>query len=179
MLTEYFVYLYKIKNIIMSNVKYKETQRYENNVVLGVLSISAIFLISRAFNYLIAKEPVIVNAILLTTFAILIGAVILWLRNLKLKIAISDKNVKFKLSPIHPKKHSISWSEIDSCNLIRTSEASQWSGGNITFHREKRYSLTGRNGLAIKTKSGQYFFIGSSNLSGLSRFLDQMSMKHK
>ncbi len=175
----YFYWIDNQKNWPMSKVKFKETQQYKNKVVPVILGIVGVILIIRGITFLTVKEPNFGSAIFLFIVAVAIGALVWGLTKLKLKVAITEKNVKFKLSPVHLKKHSIPWGEIDQCEIVKTSEAAQWSGGNIAFNHEKRYSLTGRNGLAIKTKQGERFFIGCSDVSELRRTLDEMKLKIK
>lgn len=161
----------------MSKVKFKETQQYRNKLIPIVLGLIALTSIIKGIMFLFAATPQISSAVFLFVVAIAIGVLIWWLAKLKLKIAVTEKNIKFKLSPLHAKKHYIPWKDIEECEIIKTSEAAQWSGKNITYNHEKRYSLTGRNGLAIKTKKGEYFFIGCKNISVLRQTLDKMKLK--
>lgn len=160
----------------MSKVNFKETQQYKNKLVLIILGVVGVIAIVKGIIFLLASEPQIGSAIFLFIVGVSIGILMWWLTKLKLKVAITEKNVKFKLSPIHIKKHSIPWKEIDKCEIVETSEAAQWGGRNITFNHEKRYSLTGRNGLSIKKKKGEYFFIGCTDIAGLQEALDKMNL---
>ncbi len=159
----------------MSKIKFKETQQYENRLVPIILGIVGLFAIIKGIMFLVASERSVGSAIVLFIIASGIGITIWWLTKLKLKVAITEKNIKFKLSPVQMKKHTIPWSEIDRCEIIKTSEAAQWSGGNIAYN-EKRYSLSGRNGLAIKTKSGESYFIGCKDITGLQLALSKMKI---
>ena len=161
----------------MSKANFKETLQYQSKLVPILLGLVSLATAIRGVDFLSASEPQLGNAILSFTVAAASVALIWWLRKLKLKVAITAKNIKFKLSPLHEKKQSIPWKEIDECEIVRTTEAAQWSGGNITFNHEKRYSLTGRNGLAIKTKKGECFFIGCRDILGLQHALDKMKLK--
>ncbi|MTB51705.1 hypothetical protein [Lewinella sp. W8] len=160
----------------MTKVNFKETQRYDNKLIPLLLGLIGVVTMVRGTSLLIAPEPKIWGAIFLFSVAAAIGGLIWWLTQLKLKVVVTEKNVKFKLSPLHEKKHSISWEEIDKCAIVRTSEVAQWGGGNITFNHEKRYSLTGRNGLSIRTRAGELFFIGCTDLTRLQETLNKMSI---
>jgi hypothetical protein len=80
------------------------------------------------------------------------------------------------MSPLPVTKRSIFWEEVEQCKIVTTSEAAQWSGGNITFNHEKRYSFNGRNGLSITTKNGDHFFVGCKNLKNLKHALDKLRL---
>jgi hypothetical protein len=161
----------------MKKVKFKETQHYTNRLTLCFLGTIALVAVLKGMLLLSTSKPDITNS--LFGFAVAFSTLLLiwWLINLKLKVVVSEKNIKFKLSPIHPKKRSIPWQEIARCEIVETPEAAQWSGGNITFNHEKRYSLTGRNGLSITTKKGKNFFIGCSDLAGLKEAIDSMELQ--
>lgn len=156
----------------MSKILFKEEQRFDNRLALFSLGLLGLGAIIGGITHLLTPIPnyPVITLLFITTLAIAVG--IWWLTSLKMKVVISEKGIKFKLSPIHPKKHSISWKKIDSCTIVKTSEAAQWCGGNITFNHERRVSLTGRNGLAIKTKKGENLFIGIKQITGLYKALD-------
>ena len=161
----------------MAKVIFQETQKYQNKLVLILLSLLSVAILVKSVLNLFEPQPDVLVSIILVLLVFIIIAFLWWLNQLKLKVAITEKNVKFKLSPLHAKKHSILWKEIEKCEIVTTSEAAQWSGRNITYNHEKRYSLTGRNGLAIKTKKGRFFFIGCKNLSQLELALKALKPK--
>lgn len=156
----------------MPKVYFKEEQRFDNYLALITLGLFGLGAIVGGMIHLLKAESNYLFAALSFTTAIAIGLGIWWLTRLKMKVVVSEKGIKFKLSPIHPKKQLIPWKKIDSCVIVKTSEAAQWCGGNITFNHEKRVSLTGRNGLAIKTKEGENVFIGVKEVSELHEALD-------
>jgi len=47
------------------------------------------------------------------------------------------------------------------------SETAKWNGWNVSFSREKIFSVSGRNGIDIRMKNGEQLFIGSKNVEGL------------
>ena len=160
----------------MSKIKFKETQQYENKPVLIALGAIGLTAIPSGAYFLLSSEQDITGGIVLFTLALSVSVLIWWLTRLKLKVTVTEKKVKFKLSPLHLKKQAIPWEDIDRCEIIKTPEAAKWSGGNISSLAEKRYSLTGRNGLAIKTKEGEHYFIGCKNIEALRRALDHMKI---
>ncbi len=160
----------------MTKVIFKEVQRFDNYLALFSLGLLGLGAIIAGIIHLSAPQPNYFIIALLFITAAAVGVGIWWLTRLKMKVVISEKGIKFKLSPVHPKKQSIPWEKIDSCVIVKTPEAAQWCGGNITFNHEKRVSLTGRNGLAIKTKEGENLFIGVKQVAGLRKSLNKVNM---
>lgn len=119
------------------------------------------------------QTPWHVSLLVLASIATVIGA-IAWLRAVKLKVEVTQKDIKYKLYPLHAKKQSIPWEEVAECKIVSTPEAAQWCGGNITFADEKRYSLSGRNGLAIKTVQDENYFIGFQDVSKLQQIVEKL-----
>jgi len=160
----------------MQKVNFKETQRYQNKIVLIVLGIACAIAIIAGIALLLAPQPQIENAFFFFVLAIAIRALMWWLMKLKLSIAITNKCIKFKFFPLHAKKHTIAWDDVENCEIIKAPEAAQWSGLNISYSHERRYTLNGRNGLAIKTKNGENFFIGCRDIMGLTQALNEMQI---
>lgn len=160
----------------MKNVLFKEKQRYTDKVNLTILGLIVLGAFIGAINALIQPEKNYAIAIFLFVTTLSFSLLIWWLTKLKLKVVINDKYIQFKLSPIHGKKRTIPWEDIDKCDIIKTPPAAQWSGGNITYNHEKRISLTGRNGLAIRTKKGEHYFIGCKNIEELRKALEEIDL---
>lgn len=160
----------------MKNVLFREKQRYKDKTILAALGVVVIGTLVGAINHLFQLEINYAVTISLFVVSLLFSILIWWLTKLKLKVVITDKFIRFKMSPIHVKKHTIPWEEIEACDIVKTSAAAQWSGGNITFNHEKRISLTGRNGLALRTKKGDYYFIGCKNIEELRKALEKIDL---
>jgi len=151
----------------MSNVLFKEKQRYKDKITIAILVIIALGTLLGALNFITGPDYSIVKCMTLILIAFSTILIIWWLRKLKLQVAISEKHIKYKMTPFHVKKQKIPWKDVEKCELVKTCAAAQWSGGNITFNHEKRITLTGRNGLALQTKQGKNYFIGFQNMDGL------------
>ncbi len=160
----------------MAKVYFKEKQRYSNKWVLVILGIVCLLTIFGGVKFLLKSPADYFQAIFLLVTALALGVLIWWLTRLKMKVVISEKNIKFKMSPIHLKKQVVPWEDVEKYEVVKTSEAAQWSGGNITFNDEKKYSMTGRNGLAFKTKNGEYYFIGCKDVEALRSALAQINL---
>ena len=155
----------------MKNVHFKEEQRYNSKYLLILLGAISLVVAAVGLRELLSPVPNYANVTFLFTAAIIIGGLTVWYNQLWMKVTICDKKIKFKMSPLPVRKHSLKWKEIEKCAIVKTPEAAQWSGGNITFNHEKRYSLNGRNGLAIQTKRGERYFIGCRDVAALREAL--------
>lgn len=155
----------------MAKAKFKEKQQFNNKPVLVILTVIGLVVIWRGAQFLLQPQPDYTAALFLSLVLAAVGGTIWWLIKVELKVTVNEKGIKFKMSPNHATKRFIAWDEIESCDLVKTSELAQWSGGNITFNHERRVSLSGRNGLAIKTKAGKYYFIGSKDIDRLEETL--------
>ena len=114
-------------------------------------------------------EPIVYLATLL-----LLGLGLRRLLRLKMKVAVSQKRIKYRLFPIHTDWKSIPWDEVETCEVVRSPRFSQWHGSNIHFGGELWYSLTGRNGLSIKTRDGKWYFIGCKDVEALESAVNQV-----
>ncbi|MFK7935200.1 MAG: hypothetical protein AB8G22_16935 [Saprospiraceae bacterium] len=159
----------------MAKIIFKEKQRFSDRIILIALFIISLTSLLSALKHVSAPTANYANSIFLLVMFIVASVSLWWLTRLKLKVAISEDKINYKMSPVHSKKQSILWSKVKKCEIIRTSEAAQWSGGNITFNNEKRISLTGRNGLAITTKDGKHYFIGCKNIDGMQQALQKVN----
>lgn len=94
-----------------------------------------------------------------------LGVGCIWmLYRLKMKVAVLEDGIKFKMTPWHTATQKIYWKDVETCAIITTSTFAQWHGGNISFGRQKIFSLSGRNGLHLVKKDGTEYFIGSRKL---------------
>lgn len=159
----------------MKSTKFKEKQYFNDKIVfiiLGAGVIGALFCLLKAFVW----GPLTLGYISTCLVAAAgLGAVIWWLRHLKLKVSVNDEGIKYKMSPIHGKAKTISWNEVESYEVVRSPKAAQWHGSNISFGGEAFFSLTGRNGLSIDTKDGRHLFIGCQDVDRLKNVLKRVS----
>ncbi|MFT5833218.1 MAG: hypothetical protein ACI97N_000845 [Cognaticolwellia sp.] len=153
----------------MKNNIFKEESSFNDKVIFTILGIGLVGAILGYFTSFYGEYPATKTA---AYFIVALGlGVSLWvLLQLKLKVSINDKHIEYKMFPIHYKTQRITWDEIESCEIIETSYYAQWHGGNIRFN-EAWFSLTGRNGLAIRTKAGKSLFIGCKNVTELAQYL--------
>jgi hypothetical protein len=87
----------------------------------------------------------------------------------KLETSISNKKITCKVHSWFSRKQQIKLDEIASCSVVETPLAAQLHGSNITVNGEKMFSFTGRNGLAIETRDGQRYFVGSNRVDEMEK----------
>ncbi len=149
----------------MANRLYKEEMRFRNLLALALLGTG-----------IIAAGYGMVQAILkqATTDAFIYGGIaaglglLTWaVLQVRLKVSVSDKSIKYQMTPLHGKSRKIKWKEVDSCKIVRTPMLAPDHKSNIGLGGEKRFSLSGRNGLSIVTKRGERYFIGCRDVDQL------------
>ena len=100
--------------------------------------------------------------------------IIVYLCRFRLAVRITDKSIKVNYSTWHQTSRKIKWKDIESCEVVKTNSAAQWSGYNVSFRHEDVYSLCGRNGLQLTTSDGEKIFIGSKKVNEISQVIDQV-----
>lgn len=95
---------------------------------------------------------------------------------MKMIVKVSEKGIRIRHFPMHPEKIRINWEEVEDYEFVRSSPAAQWSGWGIHFSSfgERYYSLCGRTGLRLYTKTGDQIFIGSRKLLNIKEKIDKM-----
>ncbi len=146
----------------MARKYFSEKQSTKDPILLSILVLLDAYMI-----YLFVDAALInfsqhsVALILLGSSIIFISSVIWLFLHLRIKLSVSEKGISYKMSPLHQKKHRIKWDDVEGCKVIETPRLAHMHTGNMKFWSEKKYTFTGRNGLAIRTKDGSRYFIGS------------------
>jgi len=151
----------------MKKALFKERQHSKSKdeiVIVFLFLILSIFALAKQLMYWDGFDSKVILSI------VLIASLTFWLKilvTMKLKVSISEKSIKFKMDAIQSKSQKIKWKHIDELSIVRTPLFAQWHGGNITFDRTKKFTLSGRNGVSLTTKDGERYFIGSRRLDEL------------
>lgn len=172
-----FVFIYSSaantrKNVTtMSNKIFQEKQRFHDWIVVVLLALAIIGLLYGAASYFWSPGGTLVYSAVSLLLAAGLGYAIYWLTSLRSKLTITDEKIKFKIKgPIEATK-KIAWEDIDSCIIVKSPALAKWDRPKATLTDEKFYSLSGRNGLMIKTKEGKHYFIGCDNVGELQAAL--------
>ncbi len=159
----------------MSKKIFKEKQRFSGWEVIALLGF---FIVGLTYRFISQhwispiEEPMPVMTYLV--FAIPLAAAVWYLVNLKLSVRMTEKSISVQYSPFGVKKHKIKWEDVEECKILSSNETARTSGWDVNLNREKRFSLTGRSGLHLRTKNGENVIIGAKNLTGLKQAVAQV-----
>ncbi len=150
-----------------SNVYYKEEQNYPFWIVISigiVLLLSAFFLLDPAESL---RKEVIISAVILSLTVLLFLLI-----SLRLKVDEAGINIRFR--PFINKEKRISWDELESVRLRRSSPMLEFGGWGYRRRFNKRaYTLYGSWGLELEYKNGKKLFIGVQKHEHLHLFLEE------
>lgn len=154
----------------MAKEIFKEKQRFRDWEVLGLL---AFFIIALTYKFIDQQwiHPVS-NSMSIIAYLLLLLPLAggLWyLLSLRLSVKVTDKYISLKYSPLHTRKQKILWEEIEECEILKPLSRAVLSGWNISFNHEKKFTLSGRTGLHLKTKGGEEIIIGARKCNELER----------
>jgi hypothetical protein len=159
----------------MSKQIFVEEQAFRGKDLLILAGIIAVSLA-----YLLIKDIVDSNFTHLgpdlLALAVIIGLV-WWMRSLlqqRLKTTVTKKKIICELTTGAGHKEKIPLAKIASCAVVKTPLGAQWSGSNLAYGNEKIFSFTGRNGLAIQTRDGHQYFVGSRRVNELAAAIRQV-----
>lgn len=161
----------------MAKTIFKENQRWnrpELITMIGFLAVLAAYrLIEKLFFVSSTQFEVGV------TFMILLGLglALFLIMNIRLRVSITDREIKFQYYPVHYKKVVLNWSDVESCELVETSLMAELSGQNAHFSvKERYYSVSGRTGLRLSLKTGQTIFLGTRHPRKLKEALRDLDI---
>lgn len=160
----------------MATKLHKEEQRFNDKVVMALLGTGIVGLLYGMVNNLLIEPTNLFKAGMFLTTALALGGWLFWLVRLRLKVKISDKSIKYQMAPFHTTNRKIKWKEVKKCSIVKTPKVAQWHGSNLSYGKESRFTLSGRNGLSITTKDGRKYFIGCRDVDGLQEAMQSFSV---
>lgn len=163
----------------MAKKIYKERQyflRSNFRWILGAIGLMALLIVIREYlnpNFTMQFSDIIAGVL---ASGLLVAAA--WfLLKLKIKTAISEKGIEYKMFPFHKRKHLIPWEQIRHIEVIDTPRNSSWQSNYNTYMLQRKFTFSGRRGISIELCNGEYIFLGSSRVSELSKALEKASDK--
>lgn len=157
----------------MSKKYYKETVEVKGKkywiaaiVVVLLLSLVGFFDKMQAFDTMISLSGVGLQVICVALLILLISRI-------KLKTKVTSESINVQLSPFYRSKVKIPHSEVVSYRLEETDPFTIRASKNFNSWFEKRFTLTGRNGISITTANGKNYFIGSTDPKALNKALNK------
>lgn len=156
----------------MSQVRYKETQRFSKSDILLLLGAFVLFGVFRIVQELVQVQPDYSRLTILTGGVLLFSGLIWYLRKLRLTARYNEKNIKLKLSPFGLRQRKIKWKDVIEARIIEYSPAFVWSGWNVHFDSwHKIFNLSGDSLLQLRLNSGEEISIGCCSREELETFL--------
>lgn len=164
----------------MARKFFTEKQRIKDPLLLGAfvaLLAYSLFLFGREIFMNSFENPVVLT---LLGVAVLVFGFGMWIVfHVRLKVDVTKKGITYKMSPLHTKKKKIKWDEVETCKVIETPKVAHMHSGNMKFWYEKKFTLSGRNGLAVITKEGDRYFIGTRETTELKKSIRKALGKRK
>lgn len=162
----------------MARKIFKEKQRIKDPLLTGVLIASLVYSLFLLGREIFTRGFTNAIPIALLGCAIVIISIGLWiLTKLQLNVAVTRKGINFKMSPLHAKKKQLKWDEIEGVEIIETPKIAGLRENNMKYWYEKKFTLSGRNGVSVITKDGERFFIGTRKPAGLKRSIKKALAK--
>ena len=158
----------------MSDFTYKEKQRLRSILPLTLVGAGTLLAVYQSATSFL--DPGIANwkTVVFAGLALGLGLLLRFLLRIRLKLSINQERIKFKMSPFHDKARKIGWDEVEDCELVKTHPLAPNHGSRIALGGERRFTLCGRNGLAIRLKDGRRYFIGCRDVDELGQILPQL-----
>jgi hypothetical protein len=103
--------------------------------------------------------------------ALMAATIIFIITRVKLKTKVTSKGIDVKLSPFYRSKVKIPHTDVASYRIEETEPFTIKTTKNFNSWFEKRFTLTGRNGVSITTCDGNNYFIGSTDPEALNKAL--------
>lgn len=154
----------------MAHKFFTEKQQIKDPLLLSAsaaLLVYSLFLLGREIVINNFSHPIVIS---LLGVAVLVFAFGMWIVfRVRLKVDVTKNGINYKMSPLHNKKKKIKWDEVDTCKVIETPKMAHMHSGNMKFWYEKKFTLSGRNGLALITKEGDRYFIGTRETTELKK----------
>ena len=153
---------------------FKEKQRFRSIDIIAMVIFFIVIISYKLITEIITWDGNYINEIICVILLALFGGILYYLLKMRIKVSVDEENIKFKMTPWHAQTQKINWKNIQSCKIVRTPISAQWHGGNISFRHEKRFSLSGRNGIHLVTKDGKEYFIGSRRIDELKNAIEKV-----
>ncbi len=166
--------------VMAEKEKYKETQTFGYPEVWMLIGGLQVGLIIRFVQHWLEGSYALFpfETLLFLSAPLVVLMVFLW--KLRVEVRVSAKKIAIHVRDWYRHKRAkIPVAEIEEIELIDTPPAAQWVGGNISFDHAHQFSLQGRRGLFIRTREGEEYFVGVSNIQQLKPLLRKLKKKLK
>lgn len=148
----------------MKNITFKEKQRFDRYEVLVLLVTLCIAMVALLIAEIIhPHDDMLLRIMAMSALLLGIGIRAMQLYSSHLKVSVNRKRIKYKLSSMKGSTGKIPLSEIAAIEPIATpGDMNKFENPWFSPLEDERFiSVTGRNGVAVRTNSGERYFIGT------------------
>ena len=148
----------------MKNVTFKEKQRFDRYEVLVLLVTLCVALGALMTAEIVnPHDDMVLRLVVMSVLLLGIVARALQLYSSRLKVSVNRKRIKYKLHSVKGSTGKIRLSEIAAIEPVATpGDMNKFENPWFSPLEDERFiSVTGRNGVAVRTNSGQRYFIGT------------------
>lgn len=148
----------------MKNVTFKEKQRFDRYEVLVLLVTLCLALVAlmtaELFN---PHDDLVLRLVVMSVLLLGIGTRAVQMYSSRLKVSVNHKRIKYNLQSALGQSGKIRLSDIAAIEPIATTgDMTRFSNPWFSPLDDERFiSVTGRNGVAVRTNSGERYFIGT------------------
>lgn len=160
----------------MAKIKFKETQRYRHWEVIALLAILTLGTATRLVYTAVAGSQGQFSSLTMGIFLLIsLLVAMIYLLKVKMKIKVSEKGIKYSISPWQNSKRKIRWEEVDQFEIVDLPEQAALSGWNVQYGSTLRgWNMGNRRGMRIDLNNGEHYFLGVRNLDELEDTLDEI-----
>lgn len=156
--------------IIIMDLKFRESQGFNQSWIWLVLSAISILLFFALYNQFIGGYDEVYfdrSELIISSFIVL--SVVLMFAFVKLKTSVDSKGIKVSMIPFVSKSYA--WSEVDNACVLKYNSVN--GVGIRLFTKYGRvYRMKGNRGVFVELKNGNKFLIGTQKEEELAKVIE-------
>jgi len=146
---------------LVKRPRYFEKHRSQQYDLIAALALLLTIIVGLGYRTFLEPTPSWVKLSIIGFGVLIVGAQLLHHLRARQEIRVTRKKLKVDQYSLISRKARIPLSEIEKIDEVSYPVFAQRYGGSGWLCNERFLSLIGRNGLAITTRSGKRFFVGS------------------
>lgn len=163
----------------MAKSKFKETQRFQNWGVLGLLAVLTLGTTIRLGASIISgAESQSHNIILGGLLLVSLLAILAYFIKVRMKVKVNEKGIKYSIYPWQSNKQKISWEEVKNYEIVDLPQQAALSGWAVQYGMHSRgWNMGSNRGLHLELRNGECYFLSIKNLDELEDTLEEIFEK--
>ena len=157
----------------MAKLKFKETQRYRHWEVIALLAILAVGTLIRLVTTIVSGGTENGSNLLLGIFLFIsLLSILIYFLNVKMKVKVDDKGIKYSIYPWQKSKQKIKWEEVANFEIVELPEPAAMSGWSVQYgSRTRGWNMGNHRGLSLDLHNGEHYFLSIDRLDDLENTL--------